>query len=93
LEGVCPAFQHLADYFVLEGASPHGVSVARRRLVQLYHACGFDPQEGEEIIPSLLVDARLQIKIDHRIWDGQSRLRIVAYRSSQSPTADSQLPF
>jgi hypothetical protein len=93
LEGVSPAYQHLADYFVLEGASPHGISVARRRLVQLYHACGFHPEEGEEILPSHLIDARLQIKVDQQNWDGQSRLRIVAYRPFCPPAADGQLPF
>ena len=93
LEGLSPAYQRLADYFVLEGASPQGISVARRRLVQLYHACGFHPEDGEEILPSQLIDARLQVKVDHVEWENQSRLRILAYRSSWSPAAHDQLPF
>jgi len=93
LEGVNPAFQRLADYFVLEGASPHGIAVARRRLVQLYHACGFHPEEGEEILPCQLIDARLQVKVDQVEWENQSRLRILSYRSSWSAATGSQLPF
>lgn len=88
LEGVSPAFQRVADYFVFEGASPQGISVARRRLVQLYHACGFHPEEGEEILPSQLIDARLQVKVDRVEWENQSRLRILAYRSSWHLAAD-----
>ena len=78
---------------VLEGASPHGIAVARRRLVQLYHACGFHPEEGEEILPCQLIDYRLQLKVDQVEWENQSRLRILAYRSSWSAAAGGQLPF
>jgi hypothetical protein len=80
LEGVSPGFQCIADYFVLEGGSDHGRSVARRRLVQLYHACGLRPEDGEQVLPSQLLDARLQIKVDQVEWDNEMRLRILAYR-------------
>lgn len=93
LEGVSPAFQRLADYFVLEGASSQGIAVARRRLVQLYHACGFHPEEGQEILPCQLIDSRLQVKVDQVEWENQSRLRILAYRSSWSPAPGGQLPY
>ena len=80
LDGLPPAFQSRADYFVLEGASSQGLSVARRRLVQLYHACGYFPEEGDEVLPSHLIDTRLEVKVDHVEWENQMRLRILAYR-------------
>jgi hypothetical protein len=85
LEGVSPAFQSMADYFVLEGATTNGIAVARRRLVSLYHACGFHPEEGEEILPGQLIDSRVQLKVDHVEWENQSRLRVLSYRSAWSP--------
>jgi len=92
LEGVPPAFQCLADYFVLEGASSLGLSVARRRLVQLYHACGFHPEEGDEVLPSNLVDLRLEVKVDHVEWEEQMRLRILAYRPAWPAVLDGPSP-
>jgi len=89
LHAVSPAFQRLADYFVLEGASPNGIAVARRRLLQLYRACGFHPEDGDEILPCQLIDSRLQLKVDQVEWENQIRLRILAYR----PDAGDQLPF
>jgi hypothetical protein len=86
---VASAFQSLADYFVLEGASSEGRSVARRRLVQLYHACGFYPEEGDEILPSHLIDIRLEVRVDHVQWANQSRLRALTYRPAWPPMLDS----
>jgi hypothetical protein len=82
LEGVGPACPMVADYFVLEGprVSPSGIVLSRRRLVELYRACGLDPQEGEPIAPEALVDARLQVRVEHEHWEGRPRLRVVAYR-------------
>jgi hypothetical protein len=82
LEGVNGSSDHVADYFVLEGTSERGVITARRRLVQLYRACGLEPREGEEIRPRDLCQARLGIKVDHDEWNTQRRLRAVAYRAS-----------
>src|SRR5437870_1384861 len=41
----------VADYFVLSGASERGRTVSRRRLIELYHACGFSPKTGDPIRP------------------------------------------
>jgi hypothetical protein len=81
LEGVSPPYDLLCDYFVIEGASPHGVSLGRRRLVQLYRACGFQPKEGEEISPRELVEARVRVRVEHDEWEAQPRLRIIGYQS------------
>ena len=90
LHGVSPAYQHLPDYFVLEGGSPEGRSVARRRLVQLYYACGLHPEDGDEILPSQLIDASLEVKLDHVEWANQIRLRVLAYQSAWPPVVDLQ---
>jgi hypothetical protein len=81
LEGVNGASDCVADYFVLEGSSERGVITARRRLVQLYRACGLEPREGEEVRPRDLCQARLGIKVEHDEWNTQRRLRAVAYRA------------
>ena len=84
LENVSAASAHVADYFVLEGTSERGVITARRRLVNLYRACGLIPREGAQIRPGDLCQARLGIKVEHDEWDSQRRLRAVAYRSSDT---------
>jgi hypothetical protein len=84
LEGVSAASAHVTDYFVLEGTSERGVITARRRLVNLYRACGLDPREGAEICPGDLCRARLGIRVEHDEWGSQRRLRSVAYRSADS---------
>ncbi len=84
LENVSAASAHVADYFVLEGTSERGVITARRRLVNLYRACGLAPREGAQIRPGDLCQARLGIKVEHDEWDSQRRLRAVAYRSSDT---------
>ena len=43
----------VADYFVLSGASERGRAVSRRRLIELYHACGFSPKSGDPIRPEI----------------------------------------
>jgi hypothetical protein len=93
LQGVCPAFQSLADYFVLQGGSPEGRAVARRRLVRLYHACGLHPEDGDEILPSHLIDASLEVKLDHVEWANQIRLRVLAYQSAWPPVQDLEAGF
>ena len=93
LERVPRVYQRLADYFVLEGASPRGILMAKRRLVQMYRACGFDPKDGDEISPNNLMDARLQVRVEHDEWDNQPRLRIVGYRPSEPTPSDDPVPF
>ncbi len=82
LADVRPAFQLVVDCFVLEGkrVSPVGILLARRRLVQLYHACRLYPCEGEQIIPDELLFAELQVRVLHDEWQGRDRLRVAGYR-------------
>lgn len=70
----------LAEYFVLAGVSPHGVAMARRRLVALYRAAGRAPKAGEAIAPSELLGAELEIELQSETWQGQVRLRVAGHR-------------
>jgi len=81
LEGVLPGHDRVAEYFVLEGASPRGLALAKRRLVGLYRAAGLDPREGDPIAPEELCGARLEIQVEHDEWQGERRLRVVGHRS------------
>ena len=96
LEGVEPAYQLVSDYFVLEGekVSPSGILLARRRLVQLYHACCIFPKEGEQIDPTQLLDVRLQVRIEHEEWQGRPQLRVIAYRPIEEfRDSEEKIPF
>ncbi len=93
LEGPGSAHQLVSDYFVLEGASPSGILLARRRLVQLYRACGLDPKDGDEIAPTELVHAQLRVRVEHEQWEGRPRLRVVAYRPLERLDSAEQIPF
>lgn len=88
LEGVPPAYDRVSEYFVLEGASPRGLALSRRRLVELYRACGLTPRPGEDIAPSGLQGARLRVKVEHEEWRSELHLRVVAHLplSEQPPT-------
>lgn len=86
LDEVPHAFQCIADYFVLEGASPLGLSVARRRLLELCHACALYPEGDDQLLPSHLVGLRVEVNVDHVHWQDQPRLRVLAYRAPW-PTA------
>ena len=91
LNDVSTSHQQVTDYFVVEGASPQGVSLGRRRLVQLYRACGFQPNQGDEIEPAELVGAHLRVRVEHDEWEGQPRLRVAGYRSYWSEEATPHL--
>jgi len=96
LEGVGSACPMVADYFVLEGPriSPAGIVLSRRRLVELYQACGLDPKEGEPIAPGALVNARLQVRVEHEHWEGRPRLRVAAYRPFECLDCEAEpIPF
>jgi hypothetical protein len=80
LEGVVPGHDRVAEYFVLEGASGRGLALARRRLVELYRACGLEPRPGDEIAPEDLVGTRVEVKLEHETWQGEMRLRVVGHR-------------
>lgn len=82
LEGVRPGYERVSEYFVLEGASPHGLALSRRRLVELYRACGLMPRPGEDISPGALQGLRLRVKVEHEEWRGELRLRVVAHLPS-----------
>jgi hypothetical protein len=49
---------------VFEGASERGAAMARRRLVEVYRACGLDPQPGDSISPSHLVGSRILVRVE-----------------------------
>lgn len=72
----------VSDYFVLEGASTNGMARARRRLVELYRACGLDPHQGDPITPEELINAQLDVRIGHDQWTGRKRLRVIGYRAA-----------
>lgn len=92
LDEAPPGQEKVTDYFVLEGASPRGVAVARFRLVELYRACGLQPHGGEEIRPEDLVDAQVGVRVDHQERDGRVRVRVVGYRELVRPPHDG-VPF
>jgi len=89
LEGVAPAYERLSEYFVLEGASARGLALSRRRLVELFRACGKAPAAGEEIRPRALLGARLRVRVEHEQWREELHLRVVAHL----PLTDSITPF
>ena len=93
LESGGSAHQMVCDYFVLEGdnVSPTGIFLARRRLLELYRACGIFPKEGEEITSAQLLNARLEVRVEHEQWEGRPRLRVVAYRPLQSFDSNEQI--
>lgn len=84
LDEVSPPFDRVSDYFVLEGATARGIAYSRRRLVELFRACGLSPQAGEEIRPGDLVDAEVAVQIAHEVWQGKTRLRVVGYQPPQA---------
>jgi hypothetical protein len=92
LDGASTSHQQVTDYFVVEGASPQGVSLGRRRLVELYRACGFQPKQGDEIAPAELVEAHLRVRVEHDEWEGWPRLRVVGYQSYGSEEATEHSP-
>ena len=79
LEGVPPAFERVPEYFVLEGASARGLALSRRRLVELFRACGLTPRPGEDIAPAGLQGLRLRVKVEHEQWRNELHLRVVAH--------------
>jgi hypothetical protein len=83
LEGVSAPFDRVVDFFVLEGATPHGIACSRRRLVELFRACGLSPRAGDEIRPGDLLKLKVEVKIAHEVWKGSTRLQVVAYRPAK----------
>jgi len=85
LSGAAPPYDHVADYFTLEGVSPAGLATARRRLLRLYRACGLHPSTDQPIEPADLFGARLLVEIDHDHYNGERRLKVVGYRPADHP--------
>lgn len=81
LEGLPAAYDRVSEYFVLEGASARGLALSRKRLVELFRACGFVPRAGEDIDAAKLLGAHLRVKVDREEWRGELRLRIVGHFS------------
>lgn len=79
LEGV-ESHGRVAEYFVLSGSSARGSAVTRRRLIQLFQACGLEPKAGDEVSPADLFGHRLAVRVAHDEWEGQRRLRVTGYR-------------
>jgi hypothetical protein len=73
--------EDIADYFVLSGASGRGRAVSRRRLIELYRACGFNPQPGDTIRPEELSGCRVEVELGHETYEGRPRLRVLNYRA------------
>jgi len=87
LSGVTPAYGCVAEYFVLEGATDRGAAMARRRLVEVYRACGLEPQPGDAISLTLLVGRTLLVRIEHDEYNGRPRLRVVGHRQLEPEDA------
>ena len=87
LDGLTPGGDRVAEYFVLDGGSSRGRAFARRRLVELYRACGLSPASGHAIDPTDLLDARLEVRVEHDSYQGRPRLRIAAHRPLESGPA------
>jgi hypothetical protein len=86
-----PDHDRVADYFVLEGR-PYAVTTSKRRLVELYRACGLDPKPGDEITPADLLGRALDVRLAHDEWNGQPRLRVVGHRPVTRGDGD-DIPF
>jgi hypothetical protein len=87
LERGTPSHDHVSEYFVLVGGTARGRALSRRRLVELYRACGLDPRQGDAIDPSDLLGARLEVRVEHEVWQGRPRLRVSAHRRIGSSSA------
>lgn len=77
---VDPAYARLGEYFVLEGGSASGLSRTRRRLVELYRACGIDPKPDDEISPSALIGKAVDVELGLDQWRGQPRVAVLSHR-------------
>lgn len=90
LDSVGAPYDHISDYFVLEGVTPRGIACSRRRLVAVFHAGGLHPRAGEEIEPGVLDGIQVEIKLTHELWKGKVRLQITGYRplTTSAPPCD-----
>lgn len=84
LDSVPAPYDHISDYFVLEGVTPRGIACSRRRLVSVFHAGRLQPRVGEAIQPEVLEGLSVEIKLAHELWKGQIRLQVTGYRTPVS---------
>lgn len=82
----------IAEYFVLEGASPRGLTLARRQLVELFRAAGHAPLAGEEARLDALVGAEVELRLEHERYRDELRLRVAGHRAAEPQPADG-IPF
>jgi hypothetical protein len=93
LRGAPPGHDRVAEYFVVDGARAYALAMSRRKLVEVYHACGLEPRRGDEISPADLSDCEIEVKIDHDEWEGRPRLRVAGHRPIASRRPDGDVPF
>lgn len=86
---VDPAYARLGEYFVLEGGSAVGLSRTRRRLVDLYRACGLNPKPDDEISPSSLIGKAVEVELGLDQWKGQPRVAVLGHRRPLNTQQDS----
>lgn len=81
LHTVASIHRIVLDHFVFDGprVSPAGILRSRFRLLELYHACGLQPMDEDQIIPEQLLDAQLQVRVEHEVWQGRTVLRVTDY--------------
>jgi hypothetical protein len=80
LDDVEPTCDRVTEYFVVAGANPQAVRIARRRLLAMCGACGLVLHENDELDLARLVGRRLQLRIGHETYQGQIRIRVLGYR-------------
>jgi hypothetical protein len=80
LELPMPGHDRVSEYFIVSGGSPRGRACARQRLVMLFRACGIEPCAGDPIEPADLLGSRVEVRVDHELWQGRPRLRVTDHR-------------
>lgn len=80
LAGATPSHDHVSEYFVVAGGSERGRAFSRRRLVDVFRACGLEPRPGDTIETADLLGAQLEVRVDHETYQDRPRLRVVGHR-------------
>ena len=80
LDDVEPTCDRVTEFFVVAGANPQAVRIARRRLLAMCRACGLDLRESDTLDLTQLVGRPLQLRIGHETYEGKTRIRVLGYR-------------